>query len=57
MEILVRIQNQYGWQMVYPICEKAKCFAAIAGTKTLTPEAQRRIKQLGYKITVEVPQL
>ena len=57
MEILVKIQNQYGWQMVYPVCAKAKCFAAIAGTKTLTPEAQRQIKQLGYKITVEVPEL
>jgi hypothetical protein len=36
------------------LCEKAKLFAEIAGTKTLTPEVLGGIKALGYKLTFEV---
>jgi hypothetical protein len=45
----------YGRQVVYPVCDKAKVFAAIADTKTLTETNLRRIKKLGYEIHV-IPQ-
>jgi hypothetical protein len=54
MEILVRAKCVYGKNTYYPLCEKAKLFAAIAGTKTLTPEVLGGIKELGYKLVFEV---
>jgi hypothetical protein len=44
----------YGKNTFYPLCEKAKLFAAIAGTKTLTAEVLGGIKELGYKLVFEV---
>ena len=53
MEITVRITSNYGAKAVYPVCETAQIFAAIAGTKTLKPETINCIKALGYKIIVQ----
>jgi hypothetical protein len=53
MEITVRITSVYGARTVYPVCETAKIFADIAGTKTLKPTTINSIKALGYKINVE----
>jgi hypothetical protein len=53
MNITVEIKNVYGANAIYPVCPKAKTFALIAGTKTLTPEAIRNIKTLGFEITVK----
>ena len=50
MTIIVKIRNIYGEDKIYPVCENAKLFAQIAGTKTLTDHALSRIKSLGYKI-------
>jgi len=36
--------------MLYPACHKAKAFANIAGTKTLTVETVQQIKNLGYDV-------
>jgi hypothetical protein len=33
MEMIVEIRNVYGVEQVYPVCNKAKLFASIAGTK------------------------
>ena len=52
MEITVVIKSVYGNEQIYPVCEQAKLFAALAGTKTLTNQSLRLIKQLGYKINV-----
>lgn len=52
MSIQVRITMVYGNQTVYPICDKAKLFAQIAGQKTLTPRTIQMIKALGYKIEI-----
>lgn len=52
MQIQVILKDQYGTQVFYPVCEKAKTFAAIAGTKTLTPATMNLISSLG--ITVEM---
>jgi hypothetical protein len=53
MNITVQIRQVYGNETVYPVCEKAKLFALIAGTKTLTLQAIAQIKLLGYEITVQ----
>lgn len=53
MTITVQIKNVYGNETIYPVCEKARLFAALAGTKTLTLVAIAQIKLLGYDITVK----
>lgn len=52
MEITVRITSVYGQKTIYPVCETAKIFANIAGTKTLKSTTINSIKALGYKIIV-----
>jgi len=52
-EIVVRVTTNYGARAVYPVCETAKIFAIIAGTKTLKPETLNCIKSLGYKVIVQ----
>lgn len=51
--ITVRIQDVYGKQTVYPVCDKAKTFAALTGCKTLTNAALTHIQSLGYTIVPE----
>ena len=48
----VRVMDVYGRQVVYPVCDKAKVFATIADTKTLTDTTLRCIRKLGYTIHV-----
>jgi hypothetical protein len=45
----------YGKRVVYPVCDKAKVFASIADTKSLTETTLKCIRKLGYEINV-VPQ-
>ena len=52
MEINVEIKSVYGSDFVYPVCDKAKLFCAIAQTKTLTNEVRHSIKELGNRIKV-----
>jgi hypothetical protein len=49
-EITIEIKDVYGKQMFYPMCEAAKVFAALAGTRSLTEGTIRKIIKLGYKI-------
>ncbi len=51
--VTVEIKDVYGQAKVYPICDRAKRFTAIAGTKTISPEDITRIQMLGYKVTVK----
>lgn len=53
MKILVKLKSNYGKEVIYPVCDSAKAFAAIAGTTTLTKNAIKYIKALGYTIEVE----
>ena len=53
MHITVAIKNVYGNELIYPVCDKAKAFADIAGTKTLQRWVVDRIKTLGYEIKIE----
>lgn len=52
MEIVIEIKSVYGVEKFYPICDKAKLFASIAGTKTLAPTVLATIAQLGYAVTL-----
>lgn len=51
--IIVRIVQQYGQQVVQPVCRTSEIFASIAGTKTITKPTLELIKQLGYEVRVE----
>lgn len=52
-QITVKIKNVYGEEKIYPVCEKAKAFARLAGTKTLTRAAIKEISELGFYIELE----
>lgn len=52
MQIQIRIKNNYGIEMAYPVCDKAILFAKIAGDKTLTHATLQNIKTLGYEIVI-----
>lgn len=56
MQIIVAIKNVYGKETIYPVCEKAKTFAEIAGTTTLTAQTMRQIEKLGFRVLVQQPQ-
>jgi hypothetical protein len=51
--IVVTVRHVYGERKVYPHCDKARHFAHIAGTKTLTPAVCETIESLGYHIETE----
>ena len=53
MTIIVEQKSHYGNIFFYPVCDRAKGFAKLAGKKTLTFEAIRLIKKLGYTIEVK----
>ena len=56
MHIQVLRKEIYGKTVFYPVCEKAILFAAIAGTKTLTHDAIRQIKAIGFNVTTVHPE-
>jgi len=53
MNITVQIREVYGCPKVYPVCETAKQFAALLGTKTLTLDALTGIAGLGYAVLLD----
>jgi len=48
--IRVEVKEVYGNTLIYPVCRRAQLFADLTGKKTLTPQAVRLIKALGYEI-------
>ena len=50
--IQINVREIYGVRKAYPLCKDAMLFAEIAGTKTLTRNTLRRIKDLGYVIKI-----
>ena len=48
--IKVEVKNIYGETRVYPMCDKSKMFASIAGTITLTNHTLSKVEALGYTI-------
>jgi hypothetical protein len=53
LSITVRVRNVYGNKTVYPVCDKAKIFAQMAGHSTLTHATLDCIRRLGYLVEVE----
>jgi hypothetical protein len=51
--IVVKLVNNYGKQVIYPVNAQAKLFAQIAGTKTLSEFVITMAAQLGYEIKQE----
>ena len=51
--IVITIKNVYGTEKVYPVCEAAKTFANIAGTRTLTMDTIDNAKRLGFEVIIE----
>ena len=52
-QITIKIVNQYGRPVIYPVCDNAILFACLTGTKTLTRDAITSIKALGYTVKIE----
>ena len=48
--IKVSVTKVWGSVTIYPVCDAAKLFAGIAGTKTLTHKALVAIEALGYEL-------
>ena len=53
MQIAIRIEKNYGVEVVYPVCASAHKFAQISKTKTLTIDTLSLIKSLGYELVIE----
>jgi hypothetical protein len=52
-EIRIEVRNVYGVVKYYPMCDRSKLFAGIAGTVTLTPQALEKIRSLGVTIKLK----
>lgn len=52
-EIRIEVRNVYGVVKYYPMCEKAKLLAGVAGTVTLTPQVLEKIRSLGFTVTLK----
>ena len=52
LRIVVRLVSQYGVDRIFPVCSNASRFAAIAGTKTLSPAVLAQVFKLGFAINV-----
>lgn len=50
--IKVVLVQQYGQEVIRPVCPDAEMFCEIAGTKTLTRRMIHQIKSLGYRVEV-----
>jgi hypothetical protein len=53
MTITVTIKSNYGTEMIYPVCLKAKLFADISNKKTLSRLDIAAIKSLGFEVLVQ----
>lgn len=49
-KIEIRVDSVYGNLVVYPVCERAKLIAELAGTKTLTHASLCLAERLGFDI-------
>jgi proline racemase len=50
LTITIQVDKAYGGFLFYPVCDKAKTFAELAKTKTLSYQAIKSIKKLGYEV-------
>lgn len=52
MTLLVKFEKVYGNVVCYPVNEQAQRVAKLAGTKTLTPQALKIAKEMGFKLVL-----
>ena len=50
LTITIQVDKAYGGFLFYPECDKAKTFAKLTKTKTLSYDAIKHIKELGYEV-------
>ena len=55
MKITIEVRHVYGVPTIYPACPTASLLARLAGTKTITSDALRTIRELGYSVQVKAP--
>ena len=55
--ITVKIKQVYGNTVAYPVCDQARLLAQLAGTTTLTIQALKTIKALGFEVVQQSPEL
>jgi len=48
----VTVQNVFGIERVYPYCERSEIFAILTNSRTLSENAIKWIKTLGYNFEV-----
>ena len=53
--LTIRIKNNYGRNLCYPVDDNAYAFLAIQGGKTLSDRTLDRAEQLGFAIQIETP--
>lgn len=53
--ITIEVRHVYGVPTIYPACPTASLLARLAGTKTITPDSLRTIRELGYTVQVKAP--
>jgi hypothetical protein len=56
-DIHVQVKTNYGNQTIYPNCESSKTFCRMLDQKTLTPLNIKYIRELGYKIVIDTPEV
>ena len=53
MKITIQIRSVYGNRRFYPMCEKSKLFCDMLETVTLSQNAIKCLKELGYEIELK----
>jgi len=48
--LIVRVKNNYGTNVIYPVCQKSCIFAGMLNKKTLSPNDLNHISMLGFRI-------
>ena len=52
-KIVIRVENVWGQYKIYPVCERSKLIAELAGTKTLTNATLCLAERLGFEILAD----
>ncbi len=55
--ITVRVQRNYGTDMIYPASDTAMLFARLVGKKTFSKYDLAVIRDLGYEVNVQAQEL
>lgn len=54
-QLIIQPKQQYGQEVLIPICETASLLCQVAGTKTMTRQTLKLVKELGYEIKIHQP--